>query len=256
MYLNPFDGARAKLGRSKEHFDELVRAEREYREQQPVHIEQRSDDGGTLVFAVADKLPGLREATIVADILGNFRSSLDLAVCEAARIAGATNLSKTYFHFASTEQEWDKSVKDRMKAAPGHIRSVVRALQPWANGNGILYALSKLAVADKHRLLVSTAGHTRELVFDGFRLTDMDGNPGAASPVGLRIPIWKPGEREAELMHVGPGSKVVVGGPIVLSLMFSFGDVDLVPFQPVIPLLNQMGGMCEHAIELIERASA
>jgi hypothetical protein len=32
--------------------------------------------------------------------------------------------------------------------------------------------------------------------------------------------------------------------------------VEVVPNQPIIPLLNQMGGICENAIDLIERAAS
>jgi hypothetical protein len=257
MYANPFDGPRAKIERSKEHFNELVRAEQAYREEQPVHIETRTaDDGGTIVIAVADKLPGLREATIVADILGNFRSALDLAVSQACLLAGASNLEKTYFAFASSEKQWDDSLNHRMKAAPAHIRAVVRALKPWKDGNLVLYALSKLVSSDKHRLLVPTAGLTRQMMIDNFKLESEDGKNGGLTEVRPRVPIWKPGQREAQLMWVEPGSKVIVGGPVILSLRFAFGDVEVVPNQPIIPLLNQMGGICENAIDLIERAAS
>lgn len=258
MFLNPFDGPRAKIERSKEHYNALLDAEQKYSERQPVHLDiRKAEDGGTDVFAVAAMLPGLREATIVADIVGNFRSALDLAVSEASRLSGATNLSKTYFHFASTEAEWDKSVNHRMKAAPGNIRAVVRALEPWSGGNQTLYALSKIASADKHQLLVPTAGLSRQMVIDNFRVEkenpDEDKHPLTA--VRMEVPIWKPGKREAFVMHVEKGSKVVVGGPVVLSLRFAFGDVGVVPRQPIIPLLNQMGSICENAIDLIERAA-
>jgi hypothetical protein len=255
MFLNPFDGPRAKIERSKEHFNQLIEAERVYREEQPVHIETRlADDGGTLVFAIADKLPGVREATIVADILGNFRSALDLAVCEASRIMGAANLAHTYFHFAGSEQEWDKSVKNRMKAAPATLRSVVRAMQPWSGGNRLLYAMSKLATLDKHRLLVPMAGQTQEMIIDNFKV-EKGGGEGRVS-VDAQVPKWERGQREAQVMHVGAKpSEVVIGGPVVLSLKFAFGDVDAVPYQPVIPLLNQMGRVCEDAIDLIERVT-
>lgn len=256
MHLNPFDGPRAKIERSKAHFNDLIVAERTYGEEQPVHLEVRVDEGTgqTIIMAVVDKLPSLREAAIVADVLSNFRSALDLAVCAAARLAGAKETPDTYFHFSSTEQKWDETVKGRMKFAPQNIRDVVRALKPWKDGNRLLYAMNKIAVGDKHRLIVPTGGLTREMTLDNFQLRSPDGKTGAVG-VQLQVPMWKPGEREVEFVRLlEPGSTAIVGGPVDISLRFGFAD-DLLSRYPMIRTLYQMGSICENAIDLIEAAA-
>lgn len=256
MYLNPFDGPRAKIARSKRHFDELVAAQAAYSKEQPLHLEARSSpNGGMELVATATLLPPLEAATIVADILGNLRSSLDLAVCEAARLSGAKSVRGTYFHAALSEYQWDCSVGGRMVAAPDWLVKLVRELQPWEGGNKLLYCLSKLAATDKHQLLIPIAGGAGKMTLDGVRFKHADPSRSGGVRVQGQMPQWDECKREAVLFAVDAGSEIEIYGPGVLHASFSFGDVYGLPYQPVIGLLNQMGSLCEQIIDRIEAAT-
>ena len=71
MFLNPFDGPRAKIERTFQHFKELVAAEREYNKPQEVTIDLAvQDNGDTKGYCRIERLPLAAHATMVADIVG------------------------------------------------------------------------------------------------------------------------------------------------------------------------------------------
>lgn len=257
MYRNPFDGAKAKIERAHSHFGELVALQDDFNKGQPLTVEYETrPNGDTVVFAKIAELPPLKHGAIVSDIVGAFRSSLDIAVSQACILRGQTDkrlLGKTYFQFAGSEKDWDNNVENRMAGADATIRSVVRSLKPWAeNGNALLYALSKLAAKDKHVDLVPVGASAGELSIDGLRLSRDD---GMACGVQGHVPVWGDDKR-VELLTVLAPAKVEITGPCVLSAKIGFTwDAAGAAGMPVIPVLNQMGAMCEKIIDALEAAS-
>ncbi|MES2043619.1 MAG: hypothetical protein V4475_07065 [Pseudomonadota bacterium] len=252
MFRNPFDGPRAKIERSHRHFVELAAAEALYNKPQDVTIDLVvQPNGDTKGFCRIGALPTLAQATIVADIVGAFRSSLDLAVCEACRARGATDVSNTYFAFGGNEKDWDGNAPRRMLNADALVRSVVRSFQPWkGNGNVLLYGLSKLAAQDKHVELIGLAAGPGELKIDGLKLHRDDGQLCRYDGV---VPVWRD-DQPTELFTIGAPAKVEITGPCVVKARFGFGPIHGLPLRPAIPILHEMGAMCEKIIETIEAA--
>jgi hypothetical protein len=257
MYRNPFDGARAKIERSHRHFRELVTLQNSFNEVQPLVLDlQPQANGDTKVFAKIAELPPLEHSAIVSDIIGAFRSSLDIAVSQACRVRGQENkklLDKTYFAFAGDERDWELNVDRRMAGADATIRATVRSFRPWAeNGNVMLYALSKLTAHDKHVDLVPVGAGAGELAIDGLKLTRGD---GLGNGVQMKSPVWGDAT-SVELMTVISPSKVEIAGPCVLRASIGFRwDAYGVAGRPVVPTLNEMGAMCEKIIDIIEAAA-
>lgn len=253
MFANPFDGPRAKVARARKHLAELIDIQLAYRASKPVSWDFRVDtDKRPKLFLKIEKMPPEDAAPITSDILGNLRSSLDLAVCAAAQLDGATNLKNTYFHFAQSETEWDKSVKGRTKAAPKHIVELNRALAPWEDGDALLYALSRLAATDKHQLLVPIASTSSEASIDGIKIAK--GN-GELNKVESQVPRFTAVGEEIAMMTFEENSGAIITGPINITPGFAFGDVDVVPYTPVIVITNRLCGVCENIINLIEKAA-
>jgi hypothetical protein len=252
MFRNPFDGARAKIERSHLTFNELIAAEARYNQPQTITISLvPQDNGDTKGYGQIAALPTLADEAIVADIVGAFRSSLDIAVSQACRVRGATDVSNTYFAFAGSESDWDGNAPNRMKNADSLIRSVVRSFQPWkVNGNQMLYALSKLVAGDKHVDLIAIATSPGEMTIDGLCLSRGDGLLSRFEGV---TPIWD-STQPTLLFTVGSPAKVDVAGPCILRAKFGIAAVHGLQAQPLIPLLNAMGAMCEEIINTIEAA--
>lgn len=149
-----FAGAKLKVARARKHIFELGQAGDAYAAKMPVEFFENPLEDGRFEQKVRVHTPPSPElATVVADALGGLRSSLDLAICAAASLRGATNLKKIYFPFASSEEEWDKTVKSKTKGVPEETVKVMREFRPWLDGHQFLYPLSKLSAADKHQLL-------------------------------------------------------------------------------------------------------
>ena len=255
MYLNPFDGPRAKIARSHSHFKELLAAQEKYGKAQPLEVTlELQPNGDTKVYATAEILPTLEHCTIVADIIGNFRSSLDLAVLEACRASGETckkKLNKTYFAVGGSEKDWLNNVENRMSGANDAIRKTVQSFQPWKEGgNVLLYALTKIAAVDKHDYLVPIAANTGSMQINGLSVKRGDGK---LTKFQALTPKWG-SSKKIEIFTIGSPAKVEITGPCILETRFGFGDVYALAGQPVVPTLNQMGAMCEKIIDTIEAA--
>ena len=257
MFRNPFDGARAKIERSHGHFKELVSLQNAFSKAQPLVVEyELQPNGDTKVFARIAALPPLQHGAVVADIVGAFRSSLDIAVIQACVLRGQTDmklLGKTYFAFAGGENDWDNNVGRRMAGADATIRRVVRGFRPWAeDGNKLLYALSKIAANDKHVDLVPVGAGAGELSIDGLKLSRGDGK---LCGVQMCTPVWGSDTRVELLTALAP-AKVEIAGPCVLNASIGFTwDAAGAAGKPVIPILNEMGAMCEKIVDALEAAA-
>ena len=228
-----------------------------FNEAQPLVVDiQPQANGDTKVFAKIAELPPLEHGTIVSDIIGAFRSSLDIAVSQACKIRGQTDeklLNRTFFAFGGSDTDWDLNVNRRMAGADAAIRATVRGFRPWAeDGNVLLYALSKLSAKDKHVDLVPVGAGAGELSIDGLKLTR---NDGLGNGVQMKTPVWGDAT-SVEIMTVLSPSKVEITGPCVLSACIGFRwDAYGVAGRPVIPILNEMGAMCEQIIDALEAAA-
>jgi hypothetical protein len=259
MYLNPFDGARAKIVRAHKHTLELIAAERQYSAEQPLAVTLVPQaNGDTMVVAAIAALPPLEHRAIVADIIGNFRAALDIATVQACIVRGQTDsklLGKTYFAFAGDENDWWGNVNakySRMAGADTVVRQTVASFKPWGkDGNALLYAMSKLASDDKHTDLVPVAASAAELEIASLSVKREDGK---AAGISAKVPQW--GDHgPVELLTVLGPAKVEISGPVVLKASFGFGDVAGIKGKPVIPTLNQMGVMCQEIIQALELAA-
>lgn len=257
MFRNPFDGARAKIERSHGHFKELVSLQNAFSKAQPLVVEyELQPNGDTKVFARIAALPPLQHGAVVADIVGAFRSSLDIAVSQACVLRGQADkklLGKTYFAFAGSEKDWVNNVERRMAGADAVIRATVKGFRPWAeNGNDLIYTLSKLAASDKHVDLVPVGAGAGELSIDGLKLYRGDGK---GCGVQAKTPVWGSDTR-VELLTVLAPAKVEIAGPCVLNACIGFTwDAAGAAGKPVIPVLNEMGAMCEKIVDAIEAAA-
>jgi hypothetical protein len=242
MYLNPFDGARAKIVRSHKHFVELIAAQKAYSAEQPLTVSLvPQDNGDTAVMAEIAKLPPLEHRAIVADVINNFRAALDIATVQACIIRGQTDkklLDKTYFAFAGSEKDWWDNVNakhSRMAGADNVVRQTVASFKPWAaNGNVLLYAMSKLVAGDKHTDLVPVSANTTQLDIPSIKVERGDSKATGISP---KMPQW--GDHgPVELLTVLAPAKVEITGPPILKASFGFGDVAGIKGKAVIPTLN------------------
>ena len=96
---------------------------------------------------------------IISDALHNMRDALELAVSVLVRNAGASD-KRVAFPVRDLENDFEIALEDAAKDPnyPQDLIDVLRTrIQPYVGGNGVLLTvLHRLAIMDKHRLLVPT----------------------------------------------------------------------------------------------------
>jgi len=159
----PFHAARLKLERASAHIQTLERELDDYLNRGPIRITTRvSEDPAYFDFTVdvTEPVPvGL--STVIGDCIHNLRTSLDLLACELVRMNGGRD-DNIYFPFANDATELEIKIKKRHfdRVHPDAV-DLVRAFQPYGNGNAALRGVHDLDIIDKHRTLLPVAGHVR-----------------------------------------------------------------------------------------------
>lgn len=224
MTTPEFDGARLKILRASQNFDEFNRIEDAYLAANPYELfvdESPEGRAGWRLLKIRAKYPPPEIArTVLADIIGGLRSSLDLAVAAATRVAGQHNPKHTAFCITETPEKWENSIRSQARAVPPSTVAAMRNAKPWREGNLPLYALGELANADKHRLLTPMALMTAGTGFDFIKNL----GPGPARVSAPIRPEWDSGRDEGTLAYISPGSNVEIGAPHI-SAFFAFGTI-------------------------------
>lgn len=163
MNAEPFEAARLKIRRAKQHVEELARQIDAYLLRVPVHMQvtqpPNPDYLDWMQFCTEGVPPEL--APIVGDIVHNLRSSLDVLACELVRLNGG-NDKGVYFPFSNSKDELENMIADKKfdRAAP-KVVDLLRSLKPYKEGDAALRYIHDLDIEDKHKTLIPVAGYIR-----------------------------------------------------------------------------------------------
>ena len=229
-----FDSARRKVARAREHIATLevevaaffaagpyIRVAEPDPRQPPLEVHK---------LRFTKDLPD-QFATMTSDALHNLRDSLDNAGYALAVASGQTSPQNAAFPFAGSLPAFKNSL-GRCKDVPKEFHSVFEAYGPYKGGNDVLWALSKLAVIDKHKLLTIALNS---------QLGNVHGE-GAIHHIPVN-PTWDEAAREIEIFTSFVGQPVKIR--IEIGLFLAFDDVPEVTGEPVLKLLD-------YFVELVE----
>ncbi|MEO5598898.1 MAG: hypothetical protein ABIQ66_09790 [Novosphingobium sp.] len=91
---------------------------------------------------------------VLGDAVHNLRSSLDLMICDIARIRGKST-DGIKFPFAADEIKFEKIMKKgEIRRIGEDVKQAIIALQPFKGGNLPLRLLHDLDIMDKHDLII------------------------------------------------------------------------------------------------------
>jgi hypothetical protein len=194
---------------------------------EPVIRDDRSTNERVLCLRFSDRLPPPIRV-LAGRILNDLRHSLDQTVCDAARLFGADNQSKTYFPIEGTEADLLRSVKSKCKLLPAELVAHLVDLRPFKGGNDELWALSAIAAKNKHQRLVHLAMNAATSYV---RLEPVHG------PASVKFRRWNDIRNELEFMRVGLGGDADVSYQIQVSVCLAT-DLEVVGGRDLVQALN------------------
>lgn len=156
----------AKIERAEEHVRDLESEVGHFFRSVPYSIVQHTDlDTGeqTREFRIL-KEPPLRVSVIVGDIAHNLRSALDNLAWQLVLANGGTPTRDTGFPISGSAKEFETKGLGKIRGASAEATELIRACKPYKGGNDALFALHRLSVLDKHRLLVTVAVAYRDIL--------------------------------------------------------------------------------------------
>ncbi len=170
--LEPFEAPKLKIERARAHIQELDVAIRSYLAGKPcvIVVERETDPqnkkvheflspGREFYAAVArvrTPIPPYLSA-IIGDVVHNLRASLDLLICDLARVNDKSS-KKIYFPFCEGPQHLEEVVsKLKISNRCGEdIAQAIISLKPYRGEENLLRTIHDLDIADKHQALIPT----------------------------------------------------------------------------------------------------
>jgi hypothetical protein len=239
MFIAP----KLKIKRAKQHiteFDDAINAFVKtdfYR----LAIDKETDGSHILRFQMTAEVP-CEIPLIIGDAVHNLHSALDLAACEMVTMTGKRPSNQLYFPFGETRRDLETTLNKEIKAAGTDIVNLILdVIKPYKGGNDPLYALHRLDIDDKHRILIPTIS-IASLVNVNVRAGPITMNDCTLSvgPGGILNLLQMPGPFEMQ------GS-----GKPIFSVLFDKGQI--FEGQPIVPTLHQLSEIVSGVIEAIEK---
>lgn len=151
-----FIASRRKIIRAEEHIAELKSCLARYaRNLGSPRAETDAKSGELLLHFLPEPDVSVTLALILGDAVHNLRTALDLAWYEISERFDLP-LNKAKFPFRETREELESAIK----GAPEIIQTLrldkflLDEIQPYSGGNNSLWALHRLDIEDKHRLII------------------------------------------------------------------------------------------------------
>lgn len=151
----PITSSLLKIDRANSHIQELKRMVSTFLDSNPYRLFIKEDELQNVIgFEITETLPA-HVPLIIGDAVHNLRSSLDFLACSLVERAGKST-NNVYFPFAKSQTELSTAIRNRniYKAGQDVVQIIRDEIRPYKTGNHALWALHKLDVIDKHKLII------------------------------------------------------------------------------------------------------
>jgi hypothetical protein len=243
--MEPFNGARLKIERAKQHIDELNRRVQALVasgiHKLSLHIDPDTGND-SLQIEVSQVVPE-DFAIIIGDALHNLKGALDFTVNEIVVNRLGRYDEHTRFPFRDKRDALIAAVNGGLikQASEATVNYIVNVAKPYVGGNDTFWALHRLNILDKHRLLLPVLHIS---VVENICLENERGEQILMGPWVVtrnRIASHKTRERNLKITNYGQPT---------LAVLFDKG----LPLEasPVIPTLHQMTEIVSCTVEDIK----
>jgi hypothetical protein len=189
-----FDGARLKIERANKHIADVEARLSALAQSYVVRIKRNPALGNEVIeHDLTDRNAGVELALLIGDAIHNLHCALDYGCVERVAPEQVDKFAK--FPVYSTLKALEGALKGRKidVASPKLYALIVSQIKPYHAGHFDLWAIHKLDISDKHRLLIPVVGLG---AVDGIELEDKAGGTETikdgwtpAQPPPIRIPI-------------------------------------------------------------------
>jgi hypothetical protein len=261
---HPLSGARLKLDRANEHIRDLEAGLQRFARQNPYEVAETTNTAGDRVWVLKVRQePPPRLSVVLGDAVHNLRAALDHLACAAVWRNRGEVTTSTAYPISDTAQRFERSLS-RIAAAGEETLELIRASKPYKGGNDALWALHRLDIRDKHRLLLTVGGAYRSFGIDlgamlaasapeGFRSEGIPSMPVFIRPADKQFPL-SGGE---ELYRIPANAEGAESHP---TPQFRFdvvlGERDVFEGQPVLETIRRLADAVADVVEGFERLFA
>jgi hypothetical protein len=157
--LPPFESARLKLARARQHISELQQEVTAFLASTKITLvidqtPQWAELDCQIIVARGWKPPPASLSAIIGDAVHNLRTALDLLATDLVRLNGNSTKS-VYFPFAYGASELKSQIKAKnFDRASGEAVRLLKTIAPYEAGNRFLRAVHDLDIQDKHKALI------------------------------------------------------------------------------------------------------
>lgn len=202
MILPPFEGSKRKIARANKHIAELETLLADFASKVVLNFE-REDQGENWLWLPRFSMPAPCDVPIImGDAVHNLRTSLDVMICDLARLRGASTVTRLDYPFEEDKEKLDKKLASaKYKKLGVDIHDAIRATKPFTKGGHPgLRGLHDLDILDKHEIAIPVYLVARARIPMMQQIAQMTGHPllkmlarGGAYPVheGSKLSIRK-----------------------------------------------------------------
>jgi len=241
MADDPFAGSILKIKRAYRHMQELDECVKTFLKSDFCLIQVDEDPvtgHHVLRFSVTKTIPDDIPLAI-GDTIHNLRSALDILICSILTFAGGNIASSNFPMHETRENLADALEKGEIKRVrPDLVGFILDTIKPYKSGNFGIWALNKLDILDKHRLVIPVFAVTR---LSGISARDDNNN----TYTNLTVTVGPAGN--INLIRTGARMHITNYGQPAIAIMFDKGH----PFEgePVIPTLHKLAKLTTELIE-------
>ena len=272
-------GIRAKIERAKEHVRNLESTMQAFRGSDPYgfRIDDDPETGDKIHRIQIRSQTPCSFSLIAGDAIHNIRSALDHLACRLVEANGRQPHGSTYFPIAETFEKYKASKGGKVEGMSAVAKDLIDATKPYGESGGTddLWALHRLDIHDKHKLLMVTA-FSISAVRMSWRtggtpaylgvLTKIDGVPpfevtlnvptvnGVINQkLSINVPIGASPEGKLSFFEDGTEigrmlSPVNPDAYFQLTSEIAFREPEIVKGKPVIPFINQLAHLVDSIV--------
>jgi hypothetical protein len=221
-------GTHLKIDRAKQHIGNLDAERVAFLGTNPYRGVPKFDAKSNRTEYILESLPEIPSSIplILGDAIHSLRTALDYLACELVRSAGV-DPGQVYFPISETDKKYASESGGKTKGMPQAAKDEIDKMRPYKGGNTGLWAIHKLDIIDKHRLLPTIAmrvGHWTMTL--------------SAEPTEFALAV-------APVLEAGQTIGFISGNAVTNKEMnvtadIAFGEPDVIKGRPVIDTLTQL----------------